>query len=91
MISETQIDQVVGDVVSAGLSEATISGLRQRYTGVHFTYCNDDDICGPKPVRVATQFNVYLVDGRGHCLRFTTDTQHASGLVLAEIDADEIE
>jgi hypothetical protein len=35
-------------------------------------------------VREAEGFNLYLVDGRAHCMRFTTDLAAATGLVLAE-------
>jgi len=30
-------------------------------------------------------FNLYLVDGREHCLRFTTESEAATGVVIAEV------
>lgn len=83
------IEAVVADVLSSGLSEGTVADLRQRYQGIHFTWCMDDDVCGPEPVREAKGFNVYLVDASEHCLRFTDDPEAASGFVLAEVEPDE--
>ena len=46
-------------------------------------------MCGPKPVMEAEGFNIYLVDGREHCLAFTQSQEVASGVVLAEVEDDE--
>lgn len=89
MISANNIDAVVAAVNAAGLSDTTVSVLRRHFDGIHFTYCMDDEVCGPEPVRTATGFKVYLVDGRDHCLKFTNEPNNASGLVLAETDPEE--
>jgi hypothetical protein len=34
------------------------------------------------------RFNLYLIDGREHCLKLTNDTETATGLVVAEIMGD---
>lgn len=89
MILQERIDQVSEVVARAGLNDQTLSALREALDGVHLTYCLDDDIgAGIPPVREAEGFNVYLVDGRGHCMQFTTDIEAATGLVLAEVEAD---
>lgn len=89
MISANNIDAVVAAVNAAGLSDTTVSVLRRHFDGIHFTYCMDDEVCGPEPVRTANGFKVYLVDGRDHCLKFTNEPDNASGLVLAETDPEE--
>ena len=90
MISAERIDQVVQVVERAGLNDQTIGALREAFTPIHFTYCLDDDIGtgigAPEPVRSTDAFNLYLVDGQGHCMRFTSDASAATGLVLAELD-----
>lgn len=88
MIAAESIDAVVAAVSAAGLSETTVTVLREHFDGIHFTYCMDDDVCGSRPVRETADFNVYLIDGREHCLKFTNDPAIASGLVLAEVEAD---
>ena len=90
MISGERFDQVVQIVERAGLNDQTIAALREAFTPIHFTYCLDDDIGTgigvPEPVRTTDAFNLYLVDGQGHCMRFTADPDAATGLVLAELD-----
>ncbi len=61
-----------------------------EFAPLHFTYCSDDDICEFKPVMSHQSFNLYLIDGREHCLALTTDATIATGIVVAEIVADEL-
>jgi hypothetical protein len=89
VIEPDVIDQINALVLDHGLDEAAVNTLRGMWPDIHFTYCSDDDVLGPKPVRESDGFNIYLVDGREHCLKFTSDPQNATGLVLAEIEEDE--
>lgn len=66
------------------LDEQVISKLRNAYPEMHFTYCQDDDITNGKPVLERDAFNVYLIDGREHCLCLTNNNDTATGLVIAE-------
>jgi len=84
-LNPEQIDGIAGQVVALGASETTVSALRRDWPGVHFTWCSDDDVLGARPVRSGEGFNLYLVDGRGHCLSFTNDLECATGLVVAEV------
>jgi hypothetical protein len=86
MISPERLDQVTTIVEKAGLSDQTLGALREAFEDMHLTYCIDDDIGVGEPVRAADGFNIYLVDGRGHCMQFTTDMEAATGIVLAEIE-----
>jgi len=88
MLEPEVIDQISQLVKDHGLDEAAVSRLRDMWPNIHFTYCSDDDVLGPTPVREFDSFNVYLVDGRDHCLQFTSNPEHATGLVLAEIEAE---
>ena len=89
MIAASDIEQICALVEANGLDEAAVSSLRGKWPNIHFTYCSDDDVSGPKPVREFAGFNVYLVDGREHCLKFTSNYEVATGLVLAEVEADD--
>jgi len=89
MLSTEQTDAITSQVMKEGLSEATLTTLRQNHPGVHFTYCMDDDIHSGKPVVERDGFNIYLVDGREHCLCLTNNYDIATGVVLAEVIADE--
>lgn len=89
MIAAEQIEQISASVQQSGLDEVVVAGLREQFPEIHFTYCMDDDVCGPRPVKEADGFNIYLVDGRDHCLAFTSSNEVATGVVLAEVEDDE--
>jgi len=86
MIPSERLAQVREILERAGLQEQTVSALREAFTDLHFTYCMDEDVGTEEPVIQAKGFNLYLVDGRGHCMRFTTDRKKATGILLAEVE-----
>jgi len=88
MIEEQIIDEINTSLISHGLDENAVSELRKKWPTIHFTFCSDDDVCGPKPVRESDGFSIYLIDSRNHCLSFTGSTEIATGLVLAEHEED---
>lgn len=85
MIDPQQLQVMADYVERQGLNEQTLSRLRARYTGLHFTWCMDDDIHFRFPVIERDGFNVFLVDSRNHCSTLTRDPEAASGVVFAEI------
>ncbi len=91
MIPPERLDQVTQIVERAGLNDQTVGALREAFTDMHLTYCMNDDIGVREPVRCADGFNLYLVDGRGHCMQFTNDIEAATGLVLAEVAEEDVD
>ena len=89
MIAEMQLKAVVKRIASAYLDDALITQLRAEFAPLHFTYCYDDDISDRTPVLETEQFNLYLIDGREHCLKMTNDYEAATGIVVAELIADD--
>ena len=81
--------RIAEDVITKGLDYDTVATLRQSYPDIHFTYCMDDDISNGKPVMETAAFNMYLIDGREHCLCLTNDFDVATGIVLAEVIEDD--
>ena len=88
MISTEQINSIVAEIEAMGINESTVMGLRQQYQPIHFTYCMDDDLPDNVPVIAKATFNLYLIDGREHCLCLTNDYDIATGIVVAEIIPD---
>jgi hypothetical protein len=88
MITSEQINAITAKIESMGLSDDTVSELRQQYQPIHFTYCMDDDLPNNTPVFEHEDFNLYLIDGREHCLCLTNDFHVATGIVVAEIIPD---
>jgi hypothetical protein len=89
MIAPERLDQISAVVEKAGLSDQTLMALREAFQDMHLTYCMEEDIGVGTPVRCEEGFNLYLVDGRGHCLQFTTDLDAATGIVLAEVEDEQ--
>jgi len=89
LLSQENTQSIFEEVKRVGLDHETLSKLRESFPGIHFTYCMDDDISNAKPVMSDKDFNVYLVDGREHCLCLTNDYDIATGVVLAEVIDDE--
>ncbi|MDG4563143.1 MAG: DUF6129 family protein [Candidatus Competibacter sp.] len=83
MITPRQLSDIAHWAEARGVDYAALSHLRQVYPGLYFTHCLDDDINDVEPVLRGTSINLYLVDGRQHCLRLTEDFQAATGVVLA--------
>ncbi|MBK8815102.1 MAG: hypothetical protein IPN42_06150 [Methylococcaceae bacterium] len=88
MLSSEQVQQVADSIGDQTLTEALISGIRCEFPGIHFTYCMDDDIPEREPILSHSAFNLYLIDGREHCLCFTNNLEHATGIVIAELIPD---
>ena len=89
MIETETIENISEQIKNLGVSEQTVSELRTKWPKLHFTYCMDDDICGPKPFYESDVYNLYLVDGQDHCMKFTTNQETATGLVIAEREEDD--
>jgi hypothetical protein len=89
MIDTATLDRIAETTRARGLDETTVQALRAAWPGMHFSYCMDDEVCGVEPVRTCAGFNLYLVDGRNHCLSLTGDVGAATGLVLAEVEPDD--
>jgi hypothetical protein len=85
LIEQATIDAIVARVESGEIDEACVSKLRSEFSGLHFTWCMDDDIGTEEPLLEHERFNLYLVNGEGHCLKLTTDLAVANGVVIAEV------
>ena len=86
MIETAYLDEIQQMVVRANPNEETVTLLRNKWPDFHFTYCQDDDISAASPVRETEKFNLYLVKSGEGCITFTTSPEHATGLVVAEIE-----
>jgi len=88
MIETQLVETIAQHVASRVVGDETVNSLRESYPGIHFTYCIDDDIVTGKPVIENEKFNLYLIDGREHCLCLTDDYETATGVVVAEVIED---
>jgi len=88
-MTQDQAEAVATLALHGGVTDATLGRLRGLYPGIHLTLCRDDDVHGAAPLLEYPGLNVYLVDGRNHCLTLTHDLDTATGLLLAEVSDEE--
>lgn len=73
-----------------GLLEAdgppSLPALRRAFPGLAFVGCDASDMAGQTPFRVTPAADVYLMDGRDHCIAVTPDLAAATGLLIAVRD-----
>lgn len=89
MISQAQLQAVEKRIATATLNDDLITQLRSEFAPLHFTYCADDDVASISPISENDGFNLYLIDGREHCLVMTNDLDIATGIVVAEVYPDD--
>ncbi|TCK08376.1 DUF6129 family protein [Marinobacterium mangrovicola] len=90
MITETTLNEIAEFAASQVMGEPLIADLRVKYPDYHFTWCFDDDIgATAKPWKEYDTFNLYLVNSSEHCSKLSNDAENASGVVLAEVIADD--
>lgn len=85
MITQELARTIAASIAGHGIDETVIGRLRADHPGIHFTHCMEDDIPNHEPILEQAGFNLYLVDGRDHCLCLTKNYEQASGFVIAEI------
>lgn len=88
MITTEQLQTIANTLEGQSLNDAIVTFLRAQFPDIHFTYCMDDDVSGVQPKLETPHFNLYLIDGREHCLCLTNNHDDASGVLVAEIIDD---
>ena len=88
-MTREQVVAVAQRALQAGVSENMLTGLRAQFRGMHLSYCNDDDVINASPYLQSPGLNIYLVDGREHCMTLTQDLEAATGLLIAEVNDEE--
>ncbi len=60
-----------------------LARLRQELPGRVITVCDAADLTEGRPYREYPGFELYLIDGSGHCWSLTPDPDAATGLLVA--------
>ncbi|MEK6750179.1 MAG: hypothetical protein AABY83_13425 [Pseudomonadota bacterium] len=82
-ISDGQLERIE-KLLLADTSCSNVAALRLAFPGLVVTRCDAGDMQDETPFRRFSQFDVYLLDTRDHCVRLTADPAHATGVVLAQ-------
>ena len=59
-----------------------LARLRERFPKLSITECSSSEVDAETPFREYPRFDLYLVDGGGHCWRLTQNPGEATGLVV---------
>ncbi|MHB1607754.1 MAG: hypothetical protein ACYCXX_03765 [Acidiferrobacter thiooxydans] len=60
-----------------------LPALRRDFPGLAFVRCDASDMAASRPFRVTPTADVYLIDGRDHCVSLTSDLGAATGVLIA--------
>ena len=82
-ISVDQLGAIDDLLASAAADNVTVTALRQAAPGIYATRCDASDVQDEKPFRSYARCNLFLLDGRDHCVRITNDPGVATGLIVA--------
>lgn len=92
MITQQQLCEIseflLSENLATNLASSVAQNLREKFSGIHFTICMDDDVIAATPVLEQELFNLYLVDSSNHCLSFTQSLDLATGVVVAELEQE---
>ena len=84
-LTPADIDSIAALAAAGATLRASVAELRRQHPGLSFTCCDASDLSGvPQPLQSHSGFDLYLVDGSGHCWEITADMQAATGVLLAE-------
>lgn len=86
-IAEHTLNEIVaalGDVRAVTSNPLTM--LRECYPEISFLRMTERDMDEP-PYRCLSDFNLYLLDTREHCVKLTRQLEHATGIVLTQREA----
>jgi hypothetical protein len=82
-ITPEQIETIDALLRDAPADYDTVVALRKAVIGATATRCDASDMAEETPFRSYSLCNLYLLDGRDHCVRVTVDPSVATGFILA--------
>jgi hypothetical protein len=94
MLETSLLDRVLNQVGEHANKpdDELVTLLREVFSGVHFSVCNDEDLPPhAKPAAGNAFCRLYYVDSSAHCLQLTSDAEAATGLVVGLLDEEDDE
>lgn len=84
-LTPAKLDSIAALAAAAANPRASVVELRRQYPGLSFTCCDASDMSADlEPYQSQSGFDLYLVNGSGHCWDLTADMQAATGVLIAE-------
>ncbi|WP_159726222.1 hypothetical protein [Methylosinus sp. Ce-a6] len=82
-IATEQLEAIDATLATAAADQAAVSALKQVAPGLSAMRCDKADIQDETPFRSYEKCDLFLIDGRDHCVKITSDPSIATGLVVA--------
>lgn len=82
-LSNMQLGQIEALLAQSVPDAELVGNLRRLLAGLSVTRCEAADFADEAPFRAFRHASLYLVDGREHCWRLTSDPEAATGIVVA--------
>ena len=82
-IATELLEAIDATLATAAADQAAVSALRQVAPGLTAMRCDKTDIQDETPFRSYEKCDLFLIDGRDHCVKITSDPSIATGLVVA--------
>lgn len=83
-LTPAKLDSIAALAAAAANPRASVAELRRQHPGVSFTCCDASDMSADlEPYQSHSGFDLYLVNGSGHCWDLTADIQAATGVLIA--------
>ena len=84
-VTAAQLSQIDGVLEQGAADGATIAALRAVGGGLSVTRCDASDLRDEEPFKSYARCTLYLLDGRDHCMKITSDPDAATGLVVVAV------
>ena len=78
------VDMIGGFLDGCADRGALVPEFRKEFPGVSIIRCDAFDMRDETPIKSTAGFDLYLVDGREHCVKITNDAGVATGVVVVE-------
>lgn len=78
------IEQIGAFLESCEDKSQVVPEFRKEFPGISLIRCDPYDMSEETPAKSIPGFDLFLVDGRDHCVKITRDAAVATGIVLAE-------
>ena len=82
-ITTEQLREIDRLLTTGAADGAMVASLRKLGPGLTATRCDASDMADEAPYRTYVHCNLYLLDGREHCVRVTGDPTTATGVIIA--------
>ncbi len=82
-IAPELLEAIDATLATAAADPAAVGALRKLAPGIHAIRCDKTDVQDEIPFRSYEHCDLFLLDGREHCVKVTSDPTVATGLVVA--------